>query len=275
VNTVSFLLRALAPPLALASAHAQHLHLNAGAPGSAPGAKLYFANGDALESSSGYTLPMGLATNGAYAGHYVGAITFTALAATPAFGGPAFAHAAPGARLALAIESVQGPSDGKFEFWDSDGEQDATQVTHSMPSGTTQGTVSFRLSENDGSPGADPYGHIHGRRFSTSAPGLYTITVRLFDTSTNGPSGLPLHPPSDAFSMHLQSGVTIAGLSVSNKQALVRFGTVRGSSYQPESAPEPSGPWAPVGARLPGNDHLQTFAVDATDRSRYFRLRVE
>lgn len=77
-------------------AQAQHGHLNAGALGSNPGSKLYFANGDIFAASSGYVKELTFADGGAYAGYYEGGISLTALPATINHGGPALNHSAPG-----------------------------------------------------------------------------------------------------------------------------------------------------------------------------------
>lgn len=52
-----------------------------------------------------------------------------------------------------------------------------------------------------GSAGADPYGHLHGRRFSTTEVGDYLVGFRIIDTSVNGIGGGPIHTESDLFLM--------------------------------------------------------------------------
>jgi len=60
------------------------------------------------------------------------------------------------------------------------------------------------VSESDGSPGSDPYGHIHGRVYSFSKPGYYRATWQFVDTSTNGPDGGPVDLPSAHYDQHLE-----------------------------------------------------------------------
>lgn len=64
----------------------------------------------------------------------------------------------------------------------------------------------FPLSESDGSPESDPYGHIHGRRFTATKPGVYTAWFRAFDTSVNGANGGPIHAPSEALPIRFLAG---------------------------------------------------------------------
>jgi hypothetical protein len=76
--------------LTLAAAHAQHIHINAGAldtnHSGIPdiGEPLYFENGSALAAAFELTVK----TAGTYAGYFSGNITFTALPATEELGGP-------------------------------------------------------------------------------------------------------------------------------------------------------------------------------------------
>lgn len=261
------------------AARAQHVHLNAGARSPDPGSPLYFANGDSFTTNSGRVISLAKAESGPYAGFFTQAgLTLTALASTSSNGGPAFGHAAPGAHLELVVLGVQGPAGGALGFWDSDGESDAQALTFSVPVGETAGQQRFRLSENDGSPGSDPYGHVHGRRFTTDHPGLYAVTVQLIDTSANGVNGAPLHPPSDPFSFYLQAGVSIARLELLPGGARVTFATQTGRRYFLErtSRPTDSTSWTTEVGPLEGNDHLQTLEISgSTGIADFYRLRVE
>lgn len=256
------------------TARAQHSHLNAGALEPVAGSRLYFANGANFITNSGYTLPMKAATSGPFSGFHRGAITFTALPSTENFGGPAFGHAAPGAHLTLQIESVAGPTGGAFLFWENEDGELGTTLTFNVPSGVVAGTNRFELSETDGSPEVDPFGHIHGRSFGATLPGLYLVGFRIFDTSSNGNGGGPLHPPSELFPMYFQAGVTIAGITIGDGSVRVVFAALRPGIYQLEAAAQIAGPWTSVGDAVTGTDHLATVTVPATD-SQYFRLRTE
>jgi hypothetical protein len=209
------------------TAFAQHSHLNAGAFNADPfGAtqadQLFFANGDDFSSESGFKLSLTLATSGTYSGFHQGNLTFTALASTTANGGPSAYHAAPGSFIEVQLFSVAGPSGGTFGFW----EAGAVAPTFTLESGGIGGTGMWNLSEGDGSAGSDPFGHVHGRRFTVDTPGLYTVGFRLLDTSTNGTGGGPIHTPSDLFYMNFEAvpepgslalmgvGIVLAGWAV-------------------------------------------------------------
>src|SRR6185295_7256922 len=121
-------------------------------------------------------------------------------------GGPVAGHAAFGLRLAVQVVSVQGPPGGSFAFWEGDGESDLGTITFSVPVGTTNGTNYLIISQNSGEPGADPYGHIHGREFTSSAQGIYTVGFRVIDASTNGLGSGPIQAPSDVLPVKFQAG---------------------------------------------------------------------
>lgn len=203
---------ALLVGLSFSPASAQHGHLNAGAGpqqelpalGAAQGDQLFFANGGDYASGFGYALTLAYTTTGTYAGYYQGHLTTTAIAATVAHGGPAAFHAAPGSFLQLKLLAVTGPAGGTWSFWD----EGATAPTFSL---VAANPAMWALSENDGSLGSDPYGHIHGRRYTTDMPGLYTVSFQLVDTSINGTGGGPLHTPSEVFQMDFNAVPEPAG----------------------------------------------------------------
>jgi hypothetical protein len=262
-----------------ATAIGQHAHLNAGAVGSLAGNPLYFPNGFNFITNSGYFLPLKFETNGPYAGHHQGSLTLTALAATGDNGGPAFGHAAFGVRVEAEVVQVDGPAGGTFGFWDSDGEEDATELTFSVPVGERAGIRRFRLSENQGQPGDDPYGHIHGRRFSATVPGLYVVGFRLVDTGGNGAGGGPKHLPSEIFPIYMQAGTTVGGISVEGGTLTVVYASERLKRYWLErSARFPAAPsdWLPVAGPLAGTGKVERLTgVPLADGEGWFRLRVE
>jgi len=260
------------------NAFAQHAHLNSGALDSKPGNPLYFANGDRFVAESGYFVPLRPATNGTYAGFHQAALGLTALASTSDFGGPAFGHAAPGTRIEAVVESVTGPEGGEFGFWDSDGEEDATELTFSVPTGEVNGIHRFRLSENDGRVGADPYGHIHGRRFTATLPGLYQVGFRLIDTGGNGPGGGSLHPPSDLFRVWMQAGVTLAGIRTEGSGWAIGFAAEQGFNHWVERSGSigPDAQWTVVAGPVTGLGKIHWEPVpDSAIDAGFFRLRRE
>jgi hypothetical protein len=266
----------LGPILMARSVLGQHAHLNAGAMGSLPGNPLYFANGDAFATNSGWFLPLRWTTNEVYAGYHLGSLTLTALASTPDNGGPSVGHAAPGANIEARIVSLEGPVGGAWAFWDSDGSEDAPALTFSVPVGETHGTGAFRLSENDGAAGADPYGHVHGRKFTATLPGLYTVGIQLFDISENGNGGGPLHPPSNVLRVYMQAGVTIAGIEVQSGAVAVRFAAETGLTYRVQRATSPQGPWSAATEGVLGAGRVVTAPVSLSGgAAEFFRLSVE
>ncbi len=255
---------------------AAHAHVNAGAIESRPGAALYFVNGDRFAAESGYVLPMNRSATPPHAGLYRGEITFTALAATSSYGGPAFGHAAPGARVEMVVEELTGPAGGRFGFWEGGGEEDeGMTMTFDVPVGTTGGTQRFHLSESTGEAGDDPFGHVHGRVYTVTEPGLYRVGFRLIDTSTQGAGGGPVQAASGLFEMNLQAGVTLAGIRFVDGAWRVGFAGLAGFAYQLEASGElgTGARWESVGPAVPGDDRMHEIAVDAGDGTRFFRLR--
>lgn len=255
------------------AAVAQHSHLNAGAFSPVQDAPLYFVNGANFVANSGYVLNLVQATNGQYSGYYHGSITLTALPATVNNGGPAFGHAAPGAFLEAQVESVLGPADGRFGFW----EELDVAPRFSIPAGTTNSSERFPVSEGDGTPGSDPAGHIHGRRFTVTAPGLYTVGFRLHDTAKNGSGGGPIHRPSEWFPIHLQAGLTVARLEHDTNSVVITFAAKAGQSYYVETTDDlaVTNLWQTLAGPLAGNDRLQQVVDPAsTALRRFYRLRA-
>jgi hypothetical protein len=253
-------------------------HIYAGALGMNQDDQLYFSNGilfDATQSS--YSFPQILRTNGLNAGHYRGdTLTFTALSGTPANGGEIPGHAAFGSRLAVQVVSVAGPPDGSFAFWEGDGESDLGTITFSVPTGTTNGRNYLIISENNGEPSADPYGHIHGREFTASAPGTYLVGFQLLDVSTNGAGGGPLQSPSDVLLVRFQAGLRIETIQTLTNRVTVSFRSPPAISNVLEATSSiDSGTWRPVAGPLRGNNNLQFLTeTNPPGLNRYYRLRL-
>ncbi|MFO1512169.1 MAG: hypothetical protein U1F83_04520 [Verrucomicrobiota bacterium] len=252
-------------------------HIFSGALGTNQNDKLFFSNGSAFDANLGnYSFPQILRTNGLNAGYYRGdVLTFTALAGTLANGGPITNHAAFGSRLAVQVVSVDGPPGGSFAFWEGDGESDLGVITFSVPVGTTDGTNYLVVSENNGELGADPYGHIHGREFTTSLPGTYTVGFRVIDLSTNGLNGGPIQAPSDMLPVRFQAGVRIENIQLLTNRVTLSFRCPPGISNVLEATESLAAPnWQTVAGPLRGNNNLQTLSeTNAPTPLRFYRIR--
>jgi hypothetical protein len=265
-----------------------HEHLAAGANSTIPGSPLIFVNAGDYATDSGYVFGLDAGDLGSpYEGWYfTGDLVFVALAATPAYGGPEAQAAALGSHIEVVLETLSGPPGATLGFWETQQDGvDSTNLTWTVRAGLTNGTNHIVVSETDGSPSADPYGHTHGRIYSVNQPGLYTVGFRFVDTSTNGPGGGPIQAPSDRFYLYLQADVTIAGISVATNEANLTFGapsnlpdtgTAPATNYQLESTPTlgPLANWQPAADVVVGDDHMHTISVPMTNTSAFFRLNT-
>ena len=253
-------------------------HIYSGAVGTNQGDALFFSNGVLFDAArTNYAMPQILRTNGLNAGYYRGdALTFAALSATPVNGGDTVGHAALGCRLAVQMVSVTGPAGGSFAFWEGDGESDLGAITFSVPVGETKGTNFFIISENQGEPGADPYGHIHGREFTASAPGTYLVGFRVIDRSTNGSGGGPLQAPSEVLLVRFQAGLRIETVQTFTNRVTVSFRSPPAISNLLEATGNlASGAWQTVAGPLRGNNNLQFLTETNTPGGqRFYRLRI-
>lgn len=259
----------------------QHFHVNAGVVAPEAGAALTFANRASFAEESRFVIHLRPVESPVYGPIYYGGsdLTFTALPATLDNGGPSPKAALPGTRIAAIVESVSGPQGGAFSFWDSfDGFFDATEITFTEPTGTSGGTNRFLLSENDGSPGADPYGHIHGRKFSATLPGVYRVGLRLVDEALNGPGNGPMQAPSERIVFLFQAGLTLSVVSIQDGTATVQFGTEANRTYRLETTTElgPAAVWKTLGVPIAGTGRLETITgLPAANPETFFRVRVE
>lgn len=266
-----------------------HDHLAAGAASNGVGTPLVFENDATYGGDSGFVFNLTTgATNGLYQGfYYTGDLVFSALAATPDYGGPDPGAAAIGAFIQVKLFSVEGPPGGSFGFWETtENGVDSTNLTWSLPVPYANGTNLIHVSESNGSSGSDPYGHIHGRIYSFTKPGLYKLTWQFVDSSTNGPNGGPVDLPSAPFYLYFQADLTVGGVTSGTNGVVVTFAT---PSNIPDSGVGPAtnytlegsrsvGPgagWQPVGDALVGDDHLHTMAIPATNPAQFFRLRTD
>ncbi len=252
-------------------------HIFAGAVGTNVQDALQFTTGHLYDTQSGYRFPMVLRDRGLNAGYFRGdVLTFTALSSTDLGTGQLVGRALLGSRLAVEVVEVLGPEGGSFDFWEGDGENPGNQITFRVPVGTTNGVSFLVISENDGAPGSDAYGHIHGRAFTATLPGRYTVGFRLKDVSTNGPVGGPLHSPSAVLRMYFQAGPTIESLESTPAGLRVSFRSAPGVTNVLEATDSLAVPtWAPIGTGLRGNTTLQSLTdPNPADAGRFYRLRL-
>ncbi len=271
-NFITSILLAVGIALSSQNSLAQsHGHLDIGATGTKQNDPLNFNNGGIFSTNVGYIKTLTFTNSGVYAGYYQGNITLTGLAATLAHSGPIPGASAPGSMIYAQIVSVEGPAGGAFGFW----EAGATTPTISLSCGAT-GTNTYKVSENDGSPGSDPYGHYHGRRFTATIPGIYLVGFRALDLSTNGAGGEPIHTPSEVLKFYFQAGINIASINKNEKVATIKFGSMAGQFFNLEySTSLTNSSWITVGNAVTGNDSLQTLTDNGAGVSqRFYRIKA-
>jgi PEP-CTERM motif len=196
--------RFLKPGLALvtllvASPGLQAQHVNAGAISQSQGSQLIWANGADYVNTSGYVRPLAFATTGTYAGLWNSSgPTLTALSSTN--GGASL-----GSFLSAEIVSVEGPAGATFAWYEGVDQGGGPTPAFSALTGSSGLSFQFDLSDTlngAGQPGGDPFGHLHGRRWTFTDEGTYTIGFRVLDTSANGLGGGPIHTPSEILYMN-------------------------------------------------------------------------
>lgn len=270
--------------LAWFPAHAQHAHIYAGATNQIAGTPLWFVNGNLWDTNSygGYTqspacIYLEANISDFYPGLYQTALTFSALPATVFTGGPSANAAALGTYIELRFVSLQGPAGGALAIWDENINPLQPTPLFTIPVGATTGTNRFNLSEGDPlDPDSDPYGHIHGRRFTLNKPGLYTLGLQLLDTASNGAGGAPVQTPSVITYFYLQAGLTLSNFSKSNNVATARFGLPGFKNYVLETSLTPTSTnWTTI-TTITGTDHSELRWVtdpNASAPTRFYRLR--
>lgn len=265
-------------------AHAQHAHIYAGATNQTAGTPLWFVNGDLWDTNSyggyaGSPACIYLEANipDLYPGLYQTATTFSALPATIFTGGPSPNAAALGTYIELRFVSLQGPPGGALTIWDENINPLQPTALFTISVGATNGTNRFNLSEGDPSdPESDPYGHIHGRRFTLNKPGLYTLGLQLLDTANNRAGGGPVQLPSALTYFYLQAGLHLSDLSKSNNVATARFGLPGFTDYVLEASTNASGPTWTTLSTITGTAHSEVRWVTdtaATAPARFYRMR--
>lgn len=253
-----------------------HGHLYISATSQQAGAPLYFDNAGIFQLASGYVKTLLLNTNPAsrYLGRYDGNITVTPRS-TNTLRGADFGPnaAAPGSVVHFQITHVDGPVGGAFEFWESTGPEPLL----SIPVGAGA-TNLVKVSQSTGAPGEDPWGHIHGRRFTVTAPGVYQVTLRALELSTNGPAGGPVHTPSAPMTIAFQAGFPVASIARTNNVATVRFGTALTHDFTVQANTNllSSNTWVNISAKMRGTDYFHTVQdFSATNAMRFYRVLIE
>lgn len=276
--------RLLAWSLALGAAtawcRAQHIHIAAGAESGELGSKLFFSNGYLYDTNSyGGVTPACIymdATDALYPKLYQTSASFVALPATLWTGGPTPYAAEPGSHIEMVLRSIEGPAGGEFTLWEENEEGTSTTKRFSLRSGVRDGTNRFSLSEGITFPEYDPFGHIHGRRFTASKPGLYTLGVQLVDTSIFGPNGGPIHSPSNTNYFYFQAGLQISQVQLTNGVMAVRFGSRGFQNYYLDAADAlPPQQWETLG-EIKGAAHSDLHWLTdpkATNTLRFYRIR--
>lgn len=254
--------------------HAQdHDHLNIGALGTNQNDALVFDAAYLFATNGGYVNTLTYTNSGRFADRYVGNLTTTALAAT--FGHPAYATnaAAFGSQIFAELTSVSGPVGGTFSFWESG----AISPTISLTAGST-GTNAWKISENDGLAGSDPYGHVHGRRFTATLPGIYIVGLRALDRSSNGSGGGPIHSPATVLYIYFQAGVHVKHVSVVSNQARVTYSAPAGASWSIQTSTNlgPDALWTTIAGPILGDDYFhEVIDTNLVSRARYYRSRKQ
>jgi len=258
----------------------QHIHIAAGAESGVVGSKLLFSNGFLYDTNSYSGITPACIymedNDPLYPGLYQTSASFISLPSSPWFGGPTSFAAEPGTHIEMVIRQVVGPPGGEIAFWEENEEGTETRKTFGVPCGSFGGTNRFNLSEGVTFPEYDPFGHIHGRRFTANRSGLYTVGVQLIDTSTFGPGGGPIHSPSDMVHFYFQAGLTISEMHLTNGVATLRFGLKGFHNYFLESSDTlPPVEWKVVDV-IPGAPHSDLHWIhdwNATNAHRFYRIR--
>lgn len=178
--------------------------------------------GQAITGASLGVQPMNPALAGPQAGLYLTSnISYTALSNGHYWTGAAYAAASPfastGSFIELGMSNVSGPAGAHFSWWDTGVDANNPVMTFTLGVGLTYvkpgwayGNGLFNLSDPtllvgdgvndgvgeppttvDGTSGADPYGHIHGRSFTVDAPGAYSVAFVLHDLNNKVSDSAP------------------------------------------------------------------------------------
>jgi len=244
-----------------------------GAVGDGNASALAMLNADAFTTKSGYAANMAELNGGSQTSQFGCEIPMIVQPATESHGGPEPGHAALGACLELEILSLDGPVGGRLSFWEPGQQQPSFEIA----AGRVNGGLRIRLSDNDATPGADPYGRNEENRFIADRAGLYRLGFRVVDVSANGPNGEPLHTASEVYHVYLQAGLTADSIVREGTAAITTFvGTPNANFYLERTAGfEGAGAWQTVAGPLRGMGRLQKLVDLNADGARHFyRLRT-
>jgi hypothetical protein len=189
-------------------------------------------------------------------GTYASELTFSAFDLTSPPGN--------GALVRMDLVSVTGPAGGSFSFW----EAGATAPTLTRATGWTAGGAdqpSFFVSE-DGSG----YGHIHGRVFTMSKPGVYQVTFRAVDTTGH-------YTTSNAFVVQF-TVLQTPQLTISKVSGNIRltFTSRADLVYDIQSSTSlQANDWETIGDPLDGTGGALQFTESMAGRPRVFYRLVE
>ena len=258
---------------AIHSAFSQdHGHFYVGAVGTNQNDQVVITNAADFATNSGYVKTLIYTNAGSYSGYFQGNITFEAKSSTIQLGDPIPGSAALGSWIHAQIVSVEGPTGGVFSFW----EAGTTSPTINIPCGTTS-TNTWPISNNNGVPGTNPFGHIHNRRFTATKPGIYVIGFKALDRSANGAGGGPIHTDSEILKVYFQAGINIVSVTRTNEVNTVTFGGLTNSTYRTfyleATSDLASTNWTSVGSISSGDYFLSLSETNASS-SRFYRLRI-
>lgn len=169
-----------------------------------------------------------------------------------------------GAIVRVKLLAVTGPTGGAFSFW----ETDASSATWTRPTGWTASPPATEpaIFASEDSSG---YGHIHGRVFTFSKAGNYTLTFVAEDAEGNYAASAPfalqftvIEPPQLA-------------IGVANSSISLTFPSRDGLIYDVQSSTTlQPGSWTTIGT-LDGDGSSQQFLDSLNNRPRLFYRLVE
>jgi hypothetical protein len=263
---------------------AQVIPVYAGAEGTAPGAKLRFANASVIGADAGYAQPLVFTvvtnftmTNALYQST---ALQFHSLSSKTNEGAAAI-----GSFTVCEVLSVAGPEGGVLSFW----EQGSMAPTYMFPVGATPNPARSRFDVSAielgaGLPDGDAYGAIPGRRFSVNKRGEYLVSFKLHDTSKNHPTlEAPIHTSSDVLTLRFTTTVEtfISRVALTNNVTTLVLKQGGLTNLFVEAREDlVTGEWAPVAgpfAAAPAGTNLTTLNLTnaALLSQQFFRLRGE
>jgi hypothetical protein len=109
-----------------------------------------------------------------------------------------------------------------------------------------------------------------------SKPGVYIVTIRAFDTSTNGVGGGPVHTPSDPIDIYFEGGVNVASVELGENSTAVHYAAPVGAMWQLESSSslDPNAEWTPVEQPVIGDDYFHAVVYrERAPGNRFYRIK--